>query len=270
MLCVMLIACDKAPRGIIGERKMAQIVADLQVADAYVTTNPDQFDTDSARQALKQSIFAKHGVTAHMYDTSLVWYAHNMDVYTDVYDRAAKVLSDRRNTIEHDNGLASGKRNSKPRHGVGSRKLYSAQGDTANMWNGPIQLIATGGLDGAYYPFEIEPANDAQPGDRYQLSFKYNSIGSKLDLTVAADYRDGSSSIMSHMTTADGWSTTTLQTDTAREVRRIYGYIHYNLTPAGLAMLDSIQLLRMRHDPYSYGSYRVQTNIERRKTTSEK
>ena len=59
------------------------------------------------RQVLKQSIFAKHGVDQELYDHSLEWYGHNMDVYTDVCDRAMRQLEDEkksRSSIYSDTG----------------------------------------------------------------------------------------------------------------------------------------------------------------------
>ena len=82
LIAVVLVSCDKAPRGVIGERKMAELVEDFLKADAYMDMHRDVYGTDSMRQLMKQSIMRKHGVTQELYDTSLVWYAHNMDAYT--------------------------------------------------------------------------------------------------------------------------------------------------------------------------------------------
>lgn len=263
LACIAIVACDKAPRGVIGERQMAHIVADLQLADAYVLTTPEAFATDSAKIALKQSILAKHGVTPMLYDSSLVWYAHNMDAYTDVYDRATNILNKRRAAVEKNAGLGMGAHKPIAGRTVG-RRLYGTQGDTVNLWTGPLQMLTPPGLNGAFYPFTYEPRNDEQAGDRYELSFKLNSVGAKLEVLMAVDYSDGSSSLMPHLVTTDGWTTTTVQADTAREVRRIYGYLHHTIAPAGMAMLDTIQLLRTHYNRKSYPSIGVQRLIERK------
>ena len=46
-------ACDKAPSGIIKESKMEDLLVDIYKAQAYIDNHPDEFDSDSSRQAMK-------------------------------------------------------------------------------------------------------------------------------------------------------------------------------------------------------------------------
>ena len=85
-----MLSCGRIPDGVMDNDDMAHVIADLQLADAYISANPDQYSNDSSKQALKQSIFKKHGITQRDYDSSLVWYAHNMEDYIRAYDKASR------------------------------------------------------------------------------------------------------------------------------------------------------------------------------------
>ena len=88
----LAVSCNRAPDGVIPESTMEDLIVDLEMADAYIDSHWDQFPNDSSRLVLKQSIFMKHDVTPELYDTSLVWYARNMDVYLKVYDNVIERL----------------------------------------------------------------------------------------------------------------------------------------------------------------------------------
>ena len=47
------------------------IIVDLNKAEYYVQSHSNEFPDDSTRMALKQSIFAKHGVDQELYDHSV-------------------------------------------------------------------------------------------------------------------------------------------------------------------------------------------------------
>ena len=50
-------------------------------AEAVMEQEEKTFYNDSTKKRLRQSVFMKHNVTQELYDTSLIWYAHNLDVY---------------------------------------------------------------------------------------------------------------------------------------------------------------------------------------------
>ena len=72
---------------------MADLIVDLQLAEAYIESHTADFEDDSSKLVIKQSIFKKHGITQQDYDSSLVWYAHNMEDYNKAFDKAARVLN---------------------------------------------------------------------------------------------------------------------------------------------------------------------------------
>lgn len=270
LLCVAAVSCDKAPRGVIGERSMAKLLVDLDKAEAYIGQYPDKFPTDSAKQALKQSIFAKHGVTQAEYDSSMVWYAHNIDVYTDVCERAMKSLSSEYDDLrkKQERGGAEtamaddGDDNEAP--SMQRHHTYESRGDTADIWSGLRTWMFTPVLPKGYVTFDMRPDHEYRQGDRYQLNFNLTSDGARIGVLIGADYTDGTTTLVSRHAVADGWTQLELQTDDHRIVRRIYGYVRYDMTRAAtVAFVDSLMLLRTHIDESRYSTMRVQRSFDR-------
>ena len=102
LLALSLLSCDKTPRGVLSVNDMAELIVDLQLADAYIENNSAEFETDSSKLIIKQSVFKKHGITAQEYDSSLVWYAHNMEDYIKAQDKAVGILKQRYDKLDKD------------------------------------------------------------------------------------------------------------------------------------------------------------------------
>ncbi len=244
--CLLLAACGKTPRGIINEDDMSAIMTDMLLADAYIELNASEFTTDSARLALKQSAVEQHGFTMRDYDSSLVWYAHNMEVYHDVLDRTVERLEKHGVSIPND----------KPYNGEShGPKRYASVGDTADLWAAPERILVLAPTQGqfTYFNFEALDDRDPEPGDRYELIFKYLTQNSRLCIMLAADYNDGTTHFMTRTTNYNGWTRIAIQTDSTEKPRRIHGYIAYNSTePVGVGYIDSLCLLRTRLDSKQY------------------
>lgn len=263
LIVVGLVSCDKAPRGVIGERKMAELMEDFLKADAYMDMHRDVYDTDSMRQLMKQSIMLKHGVTQELYDTSLVWYAHNMDAYTAVYDRVIGSLDKEREHAQRQANKTAGAGASHRIQNVQVRHDFSASGDTIDIWQKQRTWLIPPALGSGYITFSLEPDERYEVGDRYEMSFKSISVKSNIKLLLAVDYVDGGTAFMSRGNCPDGWSKLMLQSDSTRTVRRIYGYLRYENRDGGLAAIDSLALLRMHKKDDSYGYIGVQRLLER-------
>lgn len=244
-------ACDKAPSGIIKESKMEDLLVDIYKAQAYIDNHPDEFDSDSSRQAMKQAVFNKYHITQADYDTSLVWYAHNIETYDKVYKKVIDRLGDEQKKLQKQAGMSgtvvAGQYGPGTAQASGvpeEHKRYGAKGDTANVWKGDALYMIFPGMNCGYIKFDLEPDAECKSGDRYQLNMKLLAFGNDFNILLAVDYADGSTSFMNRTTSATGWFTMDLQTDTGRVVDRVYGYLRYDMRAQGAAFVDSIQLLR--------------------------
>lgn len=255
-LLLALFACDRAPDGIIKESKMEKVLVDMAKADAYMGMYPEKFPNDSARLALKQSVLAAYGYTLHDFDTSLVWYAHNLEIYDKVLQNAEKRLAEEVNEkgipSRHDNGMPQMQR------AAAQHKQYPNSGDTANVWKEQKTWMLAGASAQGHIPFDLRPDQESRRGDRYQLQLKTFNAGNQITVLLAVDYSDGTTSFAANSMTTDGWKSYDLQTDTARIVKRVYGRIGYQISPGTIAFVDSIQLLRTHFDPQRFSSFRTQ------------
>ena len=63
LLLLSLLSCGRTPGGVMSVNEMADLIVDLELADAYIESHIDEFQGDSSKLIVKQSIFKKHGIT---------------------------------------------------------------------------------------------------------------------------------------------------------------------------------------------------------------
>ena len=249
-LILVLVACDKAPSGVIKESDMVDLVVDLHKADAYIDNYPSQYASDSAKMVLKQSVFAKHGVTQSDYDSSLVWYAHNMDVYIGVYkkviDRLSRESSRNNDYVGKTDVMATNSYQNV------TQSYRSVSGDSADLWTQTRSWTLPQGLNTGYIPFDYDTDREHRLGDCFELKYKSILTAGTLAALFALDYSDGGTTYVYRTATNSGWNKIILQSDSTRTVRRIYGYMNYQLVPSAIIYVDSVQLVRTHLDRSNY------------------
>ncbi len=289
VLALSLMSCDRTPRGVMSVNAMADLIADLQLAEAYMDAHISDFQTDSSKQVLKQSVFMKHGITQQDYDSSLVWYAHNMEDYVKAHDKALGKLKSRYDKLDKAHGqpensieseIVTGEPThnpvpnpnlSHPRSGMPHHKLSTdTKGDSADLWQGRRSYILTQGSKRGFIPFDILPDPNRRPGDRYQLGYKLTRGGNEFKVCLTVDYADGGTAQITRGTNSDGWVYIDLQSDTTRQVRRIYGYVSYDIKRGHVACVDSLMLMRTHLSQSNYGYIHAQRLLERKHRTANK
>lgn len=282
MLLVLLVSCDKAPSGVLSVNEMADLIADLQLADAYIDSHISDFDTDSSKLAIKQSVFKKHGITQQDYDSSLVWYAHNMEDYAKAYDKAVGKLKSRYDKLDKGNKggdersgdagmtIAQGgpTHNPTPRPGNINRQLKNlstdTKGDSVDLWQGQRSYMLTQGARRGFITFDIPPDANKRVGDRYQLGYKLTRGGNEFKVSLNVDYTDGGTAQIARSTNSDGWVFIDIQSDTTRRVRRVFGYVSYDIKRGQTAFVDSMMLMRTHLSLSNYGFIHAQRLLERK------
>lgn len=262
LVASFLIGCDKAPSGVIPESDMAHVLADFAKAEALISQYPDKFPDDSSKMALKQSILNKYDADLAMYDSSLVWYAHNLKLYSELHNKAVIIL-EKEGNIKHDEGTGNQWSANTPQPVSpptdGTKRVYPTNGDSANIWKEPQQWILTSAMRDGYIKFDYKPDSESRQGDLYSLNFKMlNSSGNSVKILLAIDYHNGTTSYINRTANVYGWSNYEIQSDKDRTIKRIYGYIHYNIKPQRVTFIDSIYLLRTHHDPEKYHLFNIQ------------
>ena len=283
LILLSLISCGRTPGGVMSVNEMADLIVDLQLADAYIESHIDEFQNDSSKLIVKQSIFKKHGITQQDYDSSMVWYAHNMEDYTKAYDKAVGKLKERydkldkarKNGINQPGELMAGPagqptHDAKPRIPLPNGKRIKplntdAKEDNIEMWPGIRSYTLYQGAGRGFITFDVTPDAYKQPGDRYQLAYKLVRGGNDFKVCLSVDYTDGATAQTTRSTNSDGWVMVDVQSDSARQVRRIYGYVSYDIKHGHTAIVDSMTLMRTHMSPSNYGFIHAQRLLERKK-----
>ncbi len=282
MLTLSLLSCDRTPGGVMSVNQMSDLIVDLQLAEAYIDSHIGDFQDDSSKMVIKQSIFKKHGITQQDYDSSMVWYAHNMEDYTKAYDKAVGKLKERYDKLDKGGNDVPGEmmagpageptHDATPRQKLKEVKLKhpkhlntDIKGDSADLWRGKRNYTLAQGAQRGFITFDFAPDANKQPGDRYQLAYKLLRGGNEFKVCLSVDYTDGATSQITRSTNSDGWVEIDVQSDTTRQVRRIYGYVSYDMKRGHTAFVDSLSLMRTHLSHSNYGFFNAQRLLERKK-----
>lgn len=263
MAVALLCGCDKAPDGVIKESDFADFLYDLYRLEAIIETNPEMFPTDSVKRLAKQSLFKKHGITQADYDSSLVWYASNFQAYSTVHKKVVMRLQEDKAELTNEM-MKAPQEHKQPADNRSQRRMYAAIGDTADIWTDHRSFLLTPGLQRGYLTFDCQPDGEHRKGDKYTLSMKMLCFSNTFAIMLGAEYSDGSVAISKRNASTTGWTDIVLQTDSTRNVRRIFGYINYNINGmTTVNYLDSIALLRTHLDRGTYPNINSQKFISK-------
>ena len=196
---------------------MAALLADLYVGEAYtvlegpMAASASIGDIDSAQRVLRQGTMQKHGVTEAQFDTTLRWYGHHLDRYDDVCEKVIERIKEA---------------------GREARTAHTgAAADRADMVS-----------------FDI--SGNVGKGGRIIWEYKTLNLTSPLDVFLAVDYADGSTGYVSRSQSSRGMQNVALQTDSARTVKRVYGYTRTSQSEP--LLLDSISLTVRPYNATTY------------------
>lgn len=220
---------------------MAELLADVHTGEAVVEANYTAFSNDSSKKALRQAIFDKHGVTHEQFDTSLVWYGHNIDKYLEVYDNTIKILQGRYNATGSQMAMEE----------------MSMYGDSVDVWQLSRHSIINAHVPSNMLSFDIMNDENFEPGDIY--TFRARAIDNhdrSVNWLIAANYDDGYIDVLStsNVIPSNNWCEITFVTDSTKRLERLRGTLEFKADPTPITdiWLDSISLVRKRIVPETY------------------
>lgn len=237
LLCTLL-ACSKVPDGILSEADMQKVLLDMQVAEALTGINYQDYATDSVKIALYESVFRKHKITQAEYDSSLVWYGRNLDIYMKVYER---MIADINREIAD---LGDVQASAAP---VSNR-------DSVDIW--PRRRMMAFQPENVFnaITFDIQPETNYSSGSSFVLGFRIwglkDNATYKPEIRLNAVHRDTILTVNEEIT-KDGYYEVVLRTMPTRQVRKVYGYIRLDNTDQDYfkVYIDSLNLVK-----YNYGT----------------
>lgn len=248
LLVVFLAAGCSRPGPVLSEEKLARLLVDLELANAYASEQRiRKFDNDSIRLALRESVLAKHRVNEATLDTTLRWYGANLPQLIKVYERADSILADSLRAIDREEQMI----------------LAEAAGDSTQVW--PLQPSIP--LEGSqFFAFEVSLDSTWRRGDVVEWSFSLHNLRrEEVAVTLGANYTDRAQTVNSFTINRQGRDnphySLLLQLDRQKQARRVFGYIRVPLDSGRRVFIDSISLVRTRvvDDEYHSRRYRVQS-----------
>lgn len=240
---VGLIACSKAPDGILNEKKMKDVMVDMYVAEGMISNDYQTFGDSIKKDALYQSVFRKHNITQAVYDSSLVWYAKNLDVLMKVYDLALDDINERVRALGD----------------VQASAAPTSNQDSVNIWPRRDYLVLEPKALFNGVVFNIIPDKYYSSGSGFVLGMRVWGITDKMRFTpeVRISIDQGDTTIITNKKiTREGYHQTIVKGLPTKQVRRVYGYIRMDNTDTDYfkVYVDSLNLMK-----YNYRSPAMET-----------
>ena len=167
---LLLTACE-VPLGIASRKEMAQILADVHLAEATVGQKY-AYNDHSTKRAYFESVFAKHGITRDEFNESLEWYARHPRIFAEVYADAVDILEAKHADV--DNYKFHPEANPEFRHVI----------DSLNIWLRPQSLQTTATRHDSLR-FELTDSTLFGMGEKYIWQFRQRA---ERDSTTPAAY----------------------------------------------------------------------------------
>lgn len=98
-VAVVLGSCSTKPRHVLDEDKMIAVLQDLYLADGIMRNRTNEFSSNQQKDAMINGVLAKHKITQAELDSSLVWYADNIELYSDIQDTVSTRLQRRSDAL---------------------------------------------------------------------------------------------------------------------------------------------------------------------------
>lgn len=234
MVSMAVVSCGGRPEGVLSDDRMADLMADMQLAEAYSSLpSSGRGMTREQRDSLGRGVLAANGITQAELDSSLSWYGRNMDTYTELYEKVDKRIAEKRKRLLND-GIKE-----------------EADGD--NLWPYPAHGIISGLASSDGYLFSITNPELVR-GNALEWKMRV-SPATSLNMMLGVEYADGSDTYVSRSFSSERKVELHLQTDTARDVRRVYGVMRVARVRDLPVFTDSISLQVLPLDSAEY--YRI-------------
>lgn len=230
-LCGALCSCSKVPDSVIPPEEMASLIADLNMGEAVVDANRRDFPQEADRAALKEAIYARHGVDGERVDSSLAWYGRNIKVYVEVCDRSIEILEHR--MIESGNKLALA-------------NALAMSGDSVDVWPFPRFLHLSPRDATRSITFDFRQDDNWEKGDIYTWRAKFANNPGTTTWGIVVEYPDGVSETLHSSFAGEGWQEISFYSDTVDTAARIYGYLTFSSRNSGDTFVDSMGIVRKR------------------------
>lgn len=239
IILIFFTGCVRRPKGVLSDRKMIPVLAEMEIAEGYLHTQTINGDREELRQRLMAGILKDHHISQADFDSTMKWYGKNPDVYYKLGSELNAEIDKLSREYAGDETLAVNE-------------------DGNNLW--PYRRMAyVDSRNGSEVLTFTLPGADVMKGESLRWKMR---LRKEVDATMfmGVDYTDGSSSYFSQRMNGRKRIELDLQTDTALEVRRVFGHLTFADRGDLPLWIDSISLSTAPLDSTKY----FQINRQRR------
>ena len=253
ILALAAAGCSSTPDGVLSKSDMADLLVDINIGESVIEMNFREYDNDSVKKVLRQSILAEHGLSSDDYDRSINWYGHHIDVYQEVYEEVIARLEKR---IAEEKVKGSAEEVLKPSEVT---VQTSFDGDSVDIWTQPKVYAFSSSTASEYLTFTINRDANMKPGDVYIWSMSVLNNNRPIRWAIVASYGSTSSNSDFDIASSDGLALTvgdnaasdrhtlTLRTAADKIPSKVFGFVHVRSVGDERVMIGDISLVRRRH-----------------------
>ena len=90
--CILLAIVGCRPRGVLSNSEMRDVLYDLHRADGVIQVAGYNYSHDQEVAGYYKNVLDKHGITQAQFDSSLVWYTDNPQIFNKIYPKVLERL----------------------------------------------------------------------------------------------------------------------------------------------------------------------------------
>lgn len=222
-------ACNKRPEGVLSDKEMVGLIADMEVAESYLQTHNHSYYNDSTRDKVLQYILDRHGLDKAGFDSTMVWYGRNIDEYRNLLSKVDKELQHRAKSVK------------------GSSLEEIVKSD---LWPYSRHYMMSALSENNLLQFSI-PGSDITSGDRLSWEMRVNSLLEGMAL-MGVEYENGIKAYTYASTGGTRKMSLSLQTDTSQTIKRVFGQVKVNELSLQPIFIDSVSLKSLPFDSLEY------------------
>ena len=254
LVAMLLLTACEVPVGVMSRKKMAEVLADVHIAEA-ITGQTYAYNDFSSKRACFEKVFEKYDITRDEFNHSVDWYARHPRIYSEVYEETVKLIEKRQDEVK--NYAFHPEENPEFRHVI----------DSLNIWLRPMALRTTAEKYDSLH-FEITDSTLFGVGEKYIWTFEQRAERDSLTptayLKLFVDYEHGhADSIIYRLN--DSLATyryrVRLETTDTLKINRLHGYFFTtNSDTVPPLRIDSVRLWRY----YNTENVQIDSNLRQR------
>lgn len=128
ILCMGLAIVGCRPRGVLSNHEMRDVLYDLHRMDGALQTIGYNYGRNEETSAYYQSVLDRHGITQAQFDSSLVWFTDNPQIFNKIYPNViARLQADFDHEVALRDERVERKRSEKERKRLGKVQTTETQ-----------------------------------------------------------------------------------------------------------------------------------------------